>query len=65
MTNRIIAWFRRRNCALGGHDRYLSWKAGRMFLRCASCGHETPGWRVEAEQERRRAALAAVTRKAS
>jgi hypothetical protein len=31
-------------CGLQGHDPLLHFEEGRMFLRCSSCGHETPGW---------------------
>jgi hypothetical protein len=31
-------------CGLHGHDPMLQFERGRMFLRCTSCGHETPGW---------------------
>jgi hypothetical protein len=31
-------------CGLQGHDPLLQVSGGRMFLRCTSCGHETPGW---------------------
>jgi hypothetical protein len=31
-------------CGLHGHDPLLHFEDGRMFLRCSSCGHETPGW---------------------
>jgi hypothetical protein len=31
-------------CGLHGHDSLLQFEQDRMFLRCASCGHETPGW---------------------
>jgi hypothetical protein len=31
-------------CGLHGHDPLLHFEQGRMFLRCSSCGHETPGW---------------------
>jgi hypothetical protein len=31
-------------CGLQGHDPLLQVEAGRMFLRCTTCGHETPGW---------------------
>jgi hypothetical protein len=31
-------------CGLHGHDPLLQFEHGRMFLRCASCGHESPGW---------------------
>jgi hypothetical protein len=32
-------------CALHGHDLLLHFERGRrVCLRCANCGHETPGW---------------------
>ena len=31
-------------CGLHGHDALLQFEQDRMFLKCASCGHETPGW---------------------
>jgi hypothetical protein len=31
-------------CGLHGHDALLQFQQDRMFLRCVSCGHETPGW---------------------
>ena len=31
-------------CGLQGHDPLLVFEENRMFLRCTSCGHETPGW---------------------
>jgi len=31
-------------CALHGHDQMLHFERGRMFLRCSSCGYESPGW---------------------
>jgi hypothetical protein len=33
-------------CGLHGHDTLLQFQEDRMFLRCVSCGHETPGWDV-------------------
>jgi hypothetical protein len=33
-------------CGLHGHDSVLQYERTRIFLRCASCGHETPGWEV-------------------
>jgi hypothetical protein len=33
-------------CGLRGHDSVLQYERTRMFLRCTSCGHETPGWEV-------------------
>jgi hypothetical protein len=31
-------------CGLHGHDSVLQYEGTRMFLRCTSCGSETPGW---------------------
>jgi hypothetical protein len=31
-------------CAMHGHDNLIQFEQNRMFLKCASCGHETPGW---------------------
>ena len=36
-------------CAMGGHDYLLRWTSGRIFLQCADCGYETPGWRIDAK----------------
>jgi hypothetical protein len=33
-------------CGLHGHDSLLHFGQDRMFLRCTSCGHETPGWEI-------------------
>jgi len=33
-------------CGLHGHDALLQFEQDRMFLRCVSCGHETPGWNL-------------------
>jgi hypothetical protein len=37
-------------CGLHGHDSLLHFEHDRMFLRCTSCGHETPGWSIGHEQ---------------
>ena len=37
-------WMRQFWCGLHGHDTLLQFEQDRMFLRCVSCGHETPGW---------------------
>jgi hypothetical protein len=36
-------------CGLHGHDALLQFEQDRMFLRCVSCGHETPGWNLNDE----------------
>jgi len=33
-------------CSLRGHDELLEFEERRIFLRCVSCGHESPGWQV-------------------
>ena len=38
----------RLRCALDRHDDVLQSENGRLFLRCLSCGRETPGWNVMA-----------------
>lgn len=35
-------------CGLRGHDRLLHLGEYYMALRCVSCGHETPGWELNA-----------------
>jgi hypothetical protein len=37
-------------CSFRGHDELLEFEPGRMFLRCASCGHTTQGWEVGVAQ---------------
>jgi hypothetical protein len=29
-----------------GHDNMLQFQQDRMFLKCVSCGHESPGWEI-------------------
>jgi len=41
-------------CGFGGHDPLLQVDGGRMFLRCSTCGHETPGWTTSARRPRPR-----------
>ena len=33
-------------CGLYGHDALMHFEQERMSLRCTSCGHETPGWKL-------------------
>lgn len=33
-------------CGVQGHEEMVQFDRGRMFLRCVTCGHETPGWDV-------------------
>jgi hypothetical protein len=51
-------------CGLHGHDSLLQFHPDRLFLKCVSCGHESPGWELNktrptviAHADRRRLAL--------
>jgi len=46
LSGRVIDRLRQMFCGLHGHDTLLSFEHERMFLRCVSCGHETPGWEL-------------------
>jgi len=39
-TQTVRQW----SCGLHGHDTLPVFERHRMFLRCVSCGHESPGW---------------------
>ena|SRR5438046_2919641 len=43
---RALAWLRQAYCGLHGHDHLMQFAKDRMFLQCASCGHESPGWEL-------------------
>lgn len=45
VTN-IVDRMRQAYCGLHGHDSLLQFGQDRMFLKCTSCGHETPGWEL-------------------
>jgi hypothetical protein len=40
----VIERVRQMFCGLHGHDNLLQFEQERMFLKCVSCGRETPGW---------------------
>jgi len=45
-SGHLLDWVRQTFCGLHGHDNLMQFEHERMFLRCASCGHETPGWEL-------------------
>ena len=47
LGGRVIDLVRQMFCGLHGHDSMLQFEQDRMFLRCVSCGHETPGWSLD------------------
>ena len=42
----MVERLRQMMCGLHGHDTLVQFEQDRMFLRCVSCGHETPGWEL-------------------
>jgi hypothetical protein len=44
LGERVFGRVRQMVCAIHGHDKLLQFEQDRMFLRCVSCGHESPGW---------------------
>ena len=40
----VVERVRQMFCGMHGHDNLLQFERDRMFLRCVSCGHESPGW---------------------
>jgi hypothetical protein len=62
----MLDWIRQTVCGMYGHDSLLQFEQERMFLKCVSCGHETPGWELneapptvtlDVEVERRQVAM--------
>ena len=41
---------RRLFCALRGHEDYLHFEKNRVYLQCVACGHESPGWTIDARK---------------
>ncbi len=39
-------------CSLHGHDPLLHYDQNRIYLRCASCGYESPGWDLDQRRPR-------------
>jgi hypothetical protein len=46
LGGRVIDRLRQMYCGLHGHDTLLQFEQDRMYLRCVSCGHQTPGWEL-------------------
>ena len=50
LTGHLMESLRRFICAIRGHDDYLQFEKNRVYLQCISCGHESPGWTVDARR---------------
>ena len=44
--DRVLGRIRQAFCGLHGHDSLLQFEQDRLFLKCVSCGHESPGWNL-------------------
>ena len=44
---RVWGRVRQAMCGLHGHDNMLQFEHEHMYLRCTSCGHQSPGWRLD------------------
>jgi hypothetical protein len=42
----VVDRVRQSCCGIHGHDNLLQFAEHRMFLKCVSCGYETPGWEL-------------------
>lgn len=47
----MIAALRRLACTWRGHDAVLRIENGRLLMRCASCGYDTPGWNIARDND--------------
>jgi hypothetical protein len=56
MTGGIVDWVGRTLCGLRGHSMMMQFESTRLSLHCASCGHTTPGWAIQAGRRNVRAA---------
>jgi hypothetical protein len=46
LGGRVLDGIREAFCGLHGHDAMVQFEQERMFLKCVSCGHESPGWEL-------------------
>ena len=44
LGSRVLNQVRQAFCGIQGHDALVQFESDRMFLKCFSCGHESPGW---------------------
>jgi hypothetical protein len=48
---RVMSRVRQVFCGIHGHDSLLQFEQDRLFLKCASCGYESPGWALNEAPE--------------
>jgi hypothetical protein len=49
-----LSIWRRLGCCLTGHDYSITSDRTRMFVRCRSCGHASPGLKIDKDLFRER-----------
>lgn len=54
LLQRLLVGAQQFICGLHGHDQMLHFEGNRMFLKCTTCGHETPGWAIDDPRPRLR-----------
>ena len=42
----VVGRVRRLVCGMQGHDNLMKLGRDRIFLQCATCGYESPGWEL-------------------
>jgi hypothetical protein len=46
-TTSPLMWMVQMLCAISGHEYLMHVSPNRIFLRCAFCHRETPGWSLD------------------
>lgn len=52
--SRLVGCMRQFACGLRGHDALIQFEPNRLYLRCATCGHESQGWALDQRRPRLR-----------
>lgn len=50
MAVHFMEFLSRLICAFRGHEDYLHFEKNRVYLQCVACGHESPGWTIDARR---------------
>lgn len=63
-TDAVATWIHQRICGMHGHENFMQFARNRVFLKCISCGFESPGWDVKARPAATESTDAAPRRRA-
>ena len=50
LARHLMSSLTRLICAIRGHENYRHFEKNRVYLQCIGCGHESPGWTVDARR---------------